>query len=239
MRRPGSVPRRCAQRWTPRRVGCCWRGLLAYHVVYFCYHNLKSWDVFNAPRDELLPAMGPLALPRPRPAVAAARPARPARRDVRAGWSSTSRSRRSSRSPFVAALVLADPDPRRLRLPRLDDVGVDPRASASYYLIPSLGPFHAGAAGLRRPAARPSIQHPGAVPGPARPPAGPPAAPRRLRPGLGVREPARRRHGRDLADGALLRAAPARGRWSSSWPAPWSPRSTSAGTSPSTTSRAC
>jgi hypothetical protein len=28
--------------------------LAAYHVVYFCYHNLKSWDVLNSPRDDLL-----------------------------------------------------------------------------------------------------------------------------------------------------------------------------------------
>jgi membrane-associated phospholipid phosphatase len=29
-------------------------GLMAYHVVYFCYHNLKSWNVFNEPRDDML-----------------------------------------------------------------------------------------------------------------------------------------------------------------------------------------
>ena len=39
------------RRWTPRRLGLALAALLAYHVVYFSYHNLKSWDVFNQPRD--------------------------------------------------------------------------------------------------------------------------------------------------------------------------------------------
>lgn len=38
-------------RWTRRRLALAASLLLAYHVVYFCYHNLKSWDVFNQPRD--------------------------------------------------------------------------------------------------------------------------------------------------------------------------------------------
>src|SRR4051812_18031987 len=49
-----SVSRAVRVRWTRRRLvgaGCV---LLAYHVVYFCYHNLKSWDVFNRPRDQML-----------------------------------------------------------------------------------------------------------------------------------------------------------------------------------------
>lgn len=39
------------ERWTGRRLALVLAGLGAYHLVYFCYHNLKSWDVFNAPRD--------------------------------------------------------------------------------------------------------------------------------------------------------------------------------------------
>jgi PAP2 superfamily protein len=42
------------RRWTARRLTLALTGLLAYHVVYFCYHNLKSWDVFNRPRDAML-----------------------------------------------------------------------------------------------------------------------------------------------------------------------------------------
>ena len=28
--------------------------LVAYQVVYLCYRNLKSWDVFRAPQDAML-----------------------------------------------------------------------------------------------------------------------------------------------------------------------------------------
>ncbi len=41
-------------RWTRYRLALAASGLLAYHLVYFSYHNLKSWDVLNAPRDEML-----------------------------------------------------------------------------------------------------------------------------------------------------------------------------------------
>jgi hypothetical protein len=41
-------------RWPRRRIVLALGGLLAYHVVYFSYHNLKSWDVLNQPRDEML-----------------------------------------------------------------------------------------------------------------------------------------------------------------------------------------
>lgn len=41
-------------RWTRHRLALAASALLAYHVVYFCYHNLKSWDVLNKPRDEML-----------------------------------------------------------------------------------------------------------------------------------------------------------------------------------------
>jgi PAP2 superfamily len=48
------VSRGVRERWTRRRLAEAASVLLAYHVVYFCYHNLKSWDVFNRPRDQLL-----------------------------------------------------------------------------------------------------------------------------------------------------------------------------------------
>ncbi|HVH93601.1 MAG: phosphatase PAP2 family protein [Nocardioidaceae bacterium] len=41
-------------RWTWRRTALVLAALLAYHLIYFCYHNLKSWDVFNPVRDSLL-----------------------------------------------------------------------------------------------------------------------------------------------------------------------------------------
>ena len=41
-------------RWTPYRIGMIALALVAYQVVYLCYRNLKSWDVFRAPQDDLL-----------------------------------------------------------------------------------------------------------------------------------------------------------------------------------------
>jgi hypothetical protein len=42
------------RRWTPHRLVLVLSALLAYYVVYFCYHNLKSWVVFQHPRDDML-----------------------------------------------------------------------------------------------------------------------------------------------------------------------------------------
>lgn len=42
------------ERWTLRRTALVASGLLAYHVVYICYRNLKSWDAFNDDRDREL-----------------------------------------------------------------------------------------------------------------------------------------------------------------------------------------
>lgn len=41
-------------RWTWQRVVIAVSGLLAYHVVYVCYRNMKSWNAFNPLRDEEL-----------------------------------------------------------------------------------------------------------------------------------------------------------------------------------------
>jgi hypothetical protein len=41
-------------RWTPYRIAMIALALLAYQVVYLCYRNLKSWDVFRSPRDHML-----------------------------------------------------------------------------------------------------------------------------------------------------------------------------------------
>jgi PAP2 superfamily len=42
------------RRWPRERVVLVLSGLLAYYLVYACYHNLKSWNVFNHPRDGAL-----------------------------------------------------------------------------------------------------------------------------------------------------------------------------------------
>lgn len=41
-------------RWTSYRIGMIALSLVAYQVVYLCYRNLKSWDVFLTPQDDLL-----------------------------------------------------------------------------------------------------------------------------------------------------------------------------------------
>ncbi len=41
-------------RWPARRLALALSALVGYHVVYLCYHNLKSWDVLNHPRDPML-----------------------------------------------------------------------------------------------------------------------------------------------------------------------------------------
>jgi hypothetical protein len=42
------------ERWTPMRIALALGGLVAYFVVYLSYRNLKSWDVFNTPKDDML-----------------------------------------------------------------------------------------------------------------------------------------------------------------------------------------
>jgi len=57
LRTPGgqrSVRATLGARWTPERLVLLVTGLTAYHLVYFCYRNLKSWDAFNTPRDSWL-----------------------------------------------------------------------------------------------------------------------------------------------------------------------------------------
>jgi hypothetical protein len=49
-----SVADELRRRWPRARLGLALGGLLAYYVVYVCYHNLKSWDVLNQPRDNQL-----------------------------------------------------------------------------------------------------------------------------------------------------------------------------------------
>lgn len=126
-------------RWPAGRLAVAWSGLLAYHLVYFSYHNLKSWDVFNAPRDEMLLRWDRAAFLGHSPAVLlhdllGQHWAMYALTFVYESFSTI------VTVSFVAALVLVD---------RLRD-GMVMIASmlwvwilgvACYYLIPSLGPF--------------------------------------------------------------------------------------------------
>jgi membrane-associated phospholipid phosphatase len=60
-RRGGWTIRRAATelraRWPKERLALAVSGLLAYHLVYVCYRNLKSWDAFNHVRDDALLAL--------------------------------------------------------------------------------------------------------------------------------------------------------------------------------------
>ncbi len=40
------------RRWPKERLAIALSGLLAYHIVYVCYRNLKSWVAFNDPYDD-------------------------------------------------------------------------------------------------------------------------------------------------------------------------------------------
>jgi hypothetical protein len=41
-------------RWPVDRLALAVSGLVAYHAVYICYRNLKSWDAFNTLQDDAL-----------------------------------------------------------------------------------------------------------------------------------------------------------------------------------------
>lgn len=45
------------ERWGVRRLALLLSTLLAYHLVYFSYRNMKSWDALNTPRDHDLAAV--------------------------------------------------------------------------------------------------------------------------------------------------------------------------------------
>lgn len=128
-------------RWTRRRTALAVVALLGYHLTYFTYHNLKSWNSFNRPRDRMLLEWDRWLFLGHSPAmllhdllgqhVAAW---------VLMVWYETFPT--IVVLAFPAAVVLA----RRLRdayasIAALVWVWI--LGTASYYAIPSLGPFHA------------------------------------------------------------------------------------------------
>lgn len=44
-------------RWPWQRLLLAVSGLVAYHLIYICYRNLKSWDAFNSPQDAHLESL--------------------------------------------------------------------------------------------------------------------------------------------------------------------------------------
>ncbi|MEP9361610.1 phosphatase PAP2 family protein [Nocardioides sp. CN2-186] len=138
-RRPRVVGAMLRRRWPLRRLGLAASGLLAYHLVYFCYHNLKSWDVLNAPQDDALTRLDRALFLGHSPAVLL-------HSALGVHWAAYALVLVYESFPtlvtiaFVAAVVFAD---------RLRD-GMVFLASAiwvwilgvgCYYLVPSLGPF--------------------------------------------------------------------------------------------------
>ena len=129
------------QRWTGRRLALAMAGLLAYHLVYFCYHNLKSWDVLRAPRDAMLLGWDRWLFLGHSPAVLLhdLLGQHVAAYVLMAVYESFAWLVSLS---FVAALVF----PTRIRdgfVFIASALWVWILGVGSYYLIPSLGPFHA------------------------------------------------------------------------------------------------
>jgi len=138
--RPARVVAAVRLRWTWRRAALAISGLAAYHLVYFCYHNLKSWDAFNRPRDRMLLAWDRWLFLGHMPAdvlhrVLGQHVAAYVLVVVYESFSTV------VTVAVVAAVVL----PARIRdgyVLLASGVCVWILGVASYYLVPSLGPFH-------------------------------------------------------------------------------------------------
>jgi membrane-associated phospholipid phosphatase len=131
------------ERWTLRRTALVASGLVAYHVVYVCYRNLKSWDAFNTPRDQQL-------LDFDRALFLGHSPAQ-LLHDL-LGTNAAAVPLAFFYEIFVYVVVAAVVGAVAL-LPRVKDgyvmllsgVWVWVLGTASYYLVPSLGPFASAA----------------------------------------------------------------------------------------------
>ncbi len=141
-RRGWSVPKTVTMlrsRWSLSRLGLALSGLLGYHIVYVCYRNLKSWDVFNTPLDHDLLRIDSWLFFGHSPAVLLHDLlGRDLSAHVLAAIYESFANLVSI--TFVAALVFAD----RLRdgfVFLVSAMWVWILGVASYYLVPSLGPF--------------------------------------------------------------------------------------------------
>jgi hypothetical protein len=142
--RPVSV-RRIASgirtRWTPTRLALAWSALLAYHVTYVTYRNLKSWNDLREPHDDLLQGWDRWLFLGHSPAVLL--------HDL-FGQHAGAWLMRAWYGAFPNLVLIAFPAAVVLA-PRLRDAFVGIAAfiwiwilgTATYYAIPSLGPFHA------------------------------------------------------------------------------------------------
>jgi hypothetical protein len=143
-------------RWTPYRIGMIAAGLVAYFVVYVCYRNLKSWDVFLTPQDDMLLRWDRWLFFGHSPAVLLHDLLG---RDVAAQVLTALYESFATivTLALVAALAFA-PTVRSSYVFIVSAMWAWIIGVGSYYLIPSLGPFHAAPeefAGLTRT----SVQH--------------------------------------------------------------------------------
>jgi hypothetical protein len=146
-----SLWRTARQRWTPYRISMIVAALLAYQVVYLSYRNLKSWDVFRAPQDDMLLRWDKWLFFGRSPAVLL--------HDL-LGEDLTARLLTSLYESFSTLVTLAlvaalafTPTVRSAYVFVVSAMWAWIIGVGSYYLIPSLGPFHSAPeefAGLTR-----------------------------------------------------------------------------------------
>jgi hypothetical protein len=154
---PTSLWQTVRTRWTPYRIALIALAVVAYQVVYLCYRNLKSWDVFRTPQDDLLLRWDRWLFFGHSPAVllhdllgqdVAAR----LLTDLYESFSTL------VTVAFVAALAFT-PTVRSAYVFVVAAMWAWILGVGSYYVIPSLGPFHAAPgefAGLTRTSIQPT-----------------------------------------------------------------------------------
>lgn len=146
-----SLWRTARGRWTPYRIGMIVLALVSYQVVYLCYRNLKSWDVLLKPQDDMLLRWDKWLFLGHSPAVLL--------HDL-LGQDVSARVLTDLYEAFsmlvtislVAALAFT-PSVRSAYVFVVSAMWAWIIGVGSYYLIPSLGPFHAAPeefAGLTR-----------------------------------------------------------------------------------------
>jgi hypothetical protein len=127
-------------RWSPYRLAMIALALVAYQVVYLCYRNLKSWDAFLTPRDGMLQSWDKALFAGHSPAVllhdmlgqdVAAR--------VLTQWYESFTT--VTTLALCAAMAFA-PTVRASYVYVVSAMWAWILGVGSYYLIPSLGPFH-------------------------------------------------------------------------------------------------
>jgi hypothetical protein len=126
-------------RWSTGRLLAVAAGLLAYHVVYVCYRNLKSWDALNTSRDSDLLAFERGIFLGHSPAVLLHDLL--GTHDAAYVLAVIYKSFTYLVPLSVAGSLALIPDVRRAYLFLCSAVWVWILGVASYYLIPTLGPF--------------------------------------------------------------------------------------------------